>query len=70
MVKRNFGTLSGKCAVCGINLYEESGNRPHIKAMPCNVKACPYETAESQAHRLQEEMRVLPAGEGMTYYEG
>ncbi len=70
MAKRHFGTISGKCSLCGINLYTESKDRPHIAAMPCNIKACPYEKSEDQALRFAEEMRVLPAGQGDIYYDG
>jgi|DEB0MinimDraft_6_1074348.scaffolds.fasta_scaffold40991_1 hypothetical protein len=70
MAKRNYGTISGKCSHCGINLYAELQNRPHSIAMPCNLRGCPFETREAQQQRYQEDMKVLPASEGMTYYEG
>lgn len=69
MVKRNFGTISGKCGVCGINLYAESDNKPHSIAMPCNLKVCPFETIEEQSKRFAEEMSLPPPGQGEIFYE-
>lgn len=31
---------TGKCSVCGINLWEEHGNEPAI--WPCGLGGCPY----------------------------
>lgn len=50
MVKSNFGECTGKCAVCTINLWSSTGNKPVI--WPCNIKDCPYEDPSKQNRHL------------------
>ena len=45
-MKRNFGTIIGKCEICGINQWDLSDGKPAI--WPCNIVACPYENPLSQ----------------------
>lgn len=72
----------GKCSLCGINIYEETGERPSPKAFPCGIdrtevegsaegagKMCPYENKQEQ--RANYSVRKLQvAGEGQIMYEG
>ena len=37
MSKKETRTKTGTCAVCGINLYKETDNKPSPDAMPCNI---------------------------------
>lgn len=71
------------CVVCEINLYEETGNRPDPKAMPCGIDRtdvpeitnekervrCPYETEEEQRNNARRNT-FDPAGLGQIMYEG
>ena len=43
MRKLDFRNLkpAGKCPVCGINTWKETGNEPAI--FPCGLEHCPYE---------------------------
>ena len=70
-------TKTGKCKVCGINLYEETEDQPNAKkAMPCGIgpgrpdeEQCPFETVEAQA-RNAAKYRFERAGDEATYYLG
>jgi hypothetical protein len=55
LAKHNFGEVVGKCDVCTINLWDASNGEPAI--WPCNIKNCPYESAEEQHAHLS-----LPVG--------
>ena len=48
MAKKDFGTCTGKCTVCTINLWEATNGKPAV--FPCNIEGCPYEDPKSQ-HR-------------------
>ena len=41
MSKKNFGEVTGKCNICGINLWDSCDGKPAI--FPCGVAKCPYE---------------------------
>lgn len=69
MARRVELTKIGKCANCGINLYEETNARPHNMAMPCNIGGCPYESAAQQRALKLSDFSIPPAGRGVTYYE-
>lgn len=69
MARRIELTKIGKCANCGINLYEETSARPHNMAMPCNVSGCPYETPDQQRTLKLIDFAIPLAGKGVTYYE-
>ena len=69
MARRIDMTKSGKCTICGINLYEERDNKPHQIAMPCNLQGCPYETPEQQRALKLSDFAMPPAGKGVIYYE-
>jgi|TARA_R110000787_G_scaffold104509_3_gene211643 hypothetical protein len=45
-MRYSFGTKVNTCAICNINCWDNSDNKPAI--FPCGVKNCPYETAEFQ----------------------
>ncbi len=45
-MKHSFGVKVGVCAVCDINCWDATDNKPAI--FPFGVKDCPYETAEFQ----------------------
>jgi len=73
----------GKCSLCGINLWEETGGKPDPKkAMPCGIdrtkikgsadgagKRCPYET-EAQQDADFANRKTEKGGEGQIWYEG
>ena len=44
MPKHNYGEVVGKCQVCTINLWSSANGDPVI--WPCNIKDCPYESAD------------------------
>ena len=46
MAKQYFGEAVGKCPICTINLWDMSDGEPAI--WPCNIKDCPYESADNQ----------------------
>lgn len=46
VLRRDFGTVTGKCPICTINLWTSTGGKPAI--WPCNIKDCPHEKAEDQ----------------------
>jgi hypothetical protein len=46
-MKKDYGTVTGKCPVCTINLWSKADNKPVI--WPCGVLSCPHETPEEQA---------------------
>jgi hypothetical protein len=46
LAKHDFGSVTGKCEICTINLWDSCGSKPAV--WPCNVKDCPYEDAELQ----------------------
>jgi len=50
MAKHNYGEVIGKCEICTINLWSSASNEPVI--WPCNVKDCPYESADEQHTHL------------------
>jgi len=55
MAKQYFGEVVGKCAVCTINLWDESNGEPAI--WPCGVKDCPYEDSKLQNQHLKVDHR-------------
>lgn len=57
----------GKCKVCGINLWEETGGKPAI--WPCGVQNCPYETEEEQ-RAIRYDRSAIGGSLQLTIYEG
>jgi len=53
MAKQNFGAVTSKCKICGINEWDSCGAKPAI--WPCNVKECPYENPLSQNMTISED---------------
>jgi hypothetical protein len=63
MPKKDYGDVLGKCSICTINLWSSTDGLPVI--MPCNVKNCPYESADEQhAHLLKREYGSVGSGIG------
>lgn len=59
-------TIVGTCLHCGINIWEELGNKP---ILPCEVSGCPYETPEEQEHMRLHWMKVQKPGLGGNDFE-
>lgn len=55
-----FGTITGKCSICGINLWSGCANGPAY--MPCNIKRCPYEDEADQNPEVNIESVVSLIG--------
>jgi hypothetical protein len=55
-----FGTITGKCTICGVNLWSNLNKRPAY--MPCNIKMCPFEDAKDQNPEINIENLVSLIG--------
>lgn len=69
MKKLNYRTLepSGKCAICGINLWAEHGNKPAPHTYPCLINNCAH---PSDAKVLTFDRSLTGCGLSYTTYEG
>ena len=47
--REDYGDCTGKCAICTINLWSSSADKPVI--WPCNIEGCPYEHPSQQNRR-------------------
>jgi hypothetical protein len=66
MVKANYGECVGKCTVCTINLWSDTGGKPAI--WPCNIAGCPYEDPKKQNRHLGI-ADMSPTGSGLAQIE-
>jgi len=67
MAKTDYGMATGKCAVCTINLWDSTGNKPVV--YPCGIDNCPYETkAQKDAHLKLMSRSPTGSGLGQIFY--
>jgi len=62
MAKQNYGTCTGKCPICTINIWDASDDKPVI--WPCNILGCPHEDPKKQNLRIGLEFRSI-TGSGL-----
>lgn len=60
MPRKDFGNITGKCSICGINLWSDSDNKPAI--FPCNLDGCPYEDPKKQHKSNKLEFSATGSG--------
>lgn len=58
----NLGEITGKCDICGINLWSKTENKPAV--WPCNILKCPYEDPKKQNRRISS-LDFSPTGSGL-----
>jgi hypothetical protein len=66
MAKQTYGECVGKCSVCTINLWSNTGGKPVV--FPCNIESCPYEDPKKQNRHLGHSL-MSATGSGLAQIE-
>jgi hypothetical protein len=66
MAKQTYGECVGKCSICTINLWSNTGGKPVV--FPCNIEGCPYEKPENQNRHLGHSL-MSATGSGLAQIE-